>query len=633
MKSNTRASDFGSLPPHPLIYASLEPCYSPSFVQRIDLHRPQTRFTLGRSPQNDFVLEDRQSGQIDWVHCTIALDEEGVRLTENHTTNGIWVNGKRLSPGEPCVLQDGDSVRFGRCQLACYDQHERGFGYERGRAYSYTFRSFISRSPPGLSAVHQGLREQYERLERKKAALVAERARLERGLHEIEDEASQIVQSMPPVPPTKLAVIEKRNQNHYARLAMLLREDYPGFFPEDIRDFRPQPWLLPVVGPEHPIPLHEMHRSFGAIPIEQPPPLEKDSRIFQFNRAMHDSEAPDWNDPEVVWGDLQYLNLSSPLMIPPSIIFWSIEYALPVYMHPKFPGCSRKGPYAHPYAQSEYVFSDESAAAHRAELGLQPLENPTPLRPTDALMYRVKTCRTVPDEDDLAEWVELLSSRKRAPASSREPSPEASSPVGESPPPTLAPASIKRPRASDAVTEADSTAHHSSEERSASPTLALSSEHDDHAHDEGPDKLVGPGHPLSQHPADTPIQPLRSKSSSDKALVSRDSAATRPPKRRKTSHSSMPSPTMAVGAPTAPHEGETALRTSPEPEPASASSEVFHASPRTTSSTKSSSTPPEPSSLEADRPPVELTVSTDDAPKILSDSSPSTHEVSTRGDS
>lgn len=102
--------DFVNVPPHPLIYASLEPRCSPSFARRIDLHRPQAKYTIGRSPMNNFVLDDEYSGQIgeshpctlslssahkappDWTHCTLLLNEDGdVCIVENFTTNGIWV--------------------------------------------------------------------------------------------------------------------------------------------------------------------------------------------------------------------------------------------------------------------------------------------------------------------------------------------------------------------------------------------------------------------------------------------------------------------------------------------------------------------------------------------------------------
>ena len=144
-----------------------------------------------------------------------------------------------------------------------------------------------------------------------------------------------------------------------------------------------------------------------------------------FTRALHIEDAPDWNDPEIRWGGLQALNLSTPLIVPPSIIFWSMQHRLPVYMHPNFVGASQKGPYAHPYSISETVFSDGSAVDYRAKLGLPPLEDPVPLRREDALTYRIKDRRSIADEQELAEWVAILHGRR---ASSRQSSPSPSSP-------------------------------------------------------------------------------------------------------------------------------------------------------------------------------------------------------------
>lgn len=190
---------------------------------------------------------------------------------------------------------------------------------------------------------------------------------------------------MSDVPATEADNIVEAVQSDYECLAENLRPHYPDSFPKDVRDFRPQPWLLPVAYRKDNLSLYQMHRSFGVLPIEQPPPLEKDTPVEHFSRVLHHEDAPSWNHPEVIWGGLQALNLSTPLAVPPSIIFWSIEHHLPVYLHTHFLEASRKGPYAHPYASSEYVFSDESAARYRAELGLSPLEDPCPLRPLAAL--------------------------------------------------------------------------------------------------------------------------------------------------------------------------------------------------------------------------------------------------------
>ncbi|KAK2864192.1 hypothetical protein Q7C36_003346 [Tachysurus vachellii] len=47
-------------------------------------------------------------------HCTFKQREHGQwTVTDNESLNGVWVNGTRISPGQPHILQEGDDVRFG----------------------------------------------------------------------------------------------------------------------------------------------------------------------------------------------------------------------------------------------------------------------------------------------------------------------------------------------------------------------------------------------------------------------------------------------------------------------------------------------------------------------------------------
>ncbi|KZV61689.1 hypothetical protein PENSPDRAFT_285557 [Peniophora sp. CONT] len=442
--------DFTSVPPHPLIYASLVPSRSPHRLRRIDLHKPQTKYTVGRGPLNDFVLDEDRSGQIDWTHCTLLADEEGnVRIVDNFTTNGIWVDFRRLAPGESCILQDGDSIRFGLCALSwCHPRQYMTNAHVQGLNHAYVFHSFATRDPPGLSVADLELRSQLRELERSKTSIIQERLRLDRELQSNEEQIRHITQSMRDIPPTKEADTLWAAQSLYDLRSQPLRSTYPHFFPLDVRDFRPQPWLLPDIEPEDDSSsLYAMCRSFGALPNQRPPPLEKNYRISEFTRALHHEDAPDWSHPEVIWGELQSLNLSTPLNVPPSIIFWSIVHHLPVYMHPDYRVMSRQGPFAHPYACSEYVFSDESAAEYRAELGLPPLENPRPLRPIKAL--RVMEGRTITDEGYIAERVALLHSTGGLPPKpiSGSSAPKISA-RGEEPPNTP-PRSLKHSRSSN----------------------------------------------------------------------------------------------------------------------------------------------------------------------------------------
>ncbi|VDB94811.1 unnamed protein product [Peniophora sp. CBMAI 1063] len=540
--------DFTSVPPHPLIYASLEPAHSPHRLRRIDLHRPRTKYTVGRGPLNDFVLGEEYSGQIDWTHCTLLSDEQGdVRIVDNFTTNGIWVDLRRLAPGESCILRDGDSVRFGLCALThCNPSNYMTKSYARGTNHCYTFHSFVTKDPPGLSPSDFELRKQTRELESSKLSVLQERLRLDRQLQNIEEEQRRITLSMREVPPTKDPDTVKNAQSRYDMYAMGIRRHYPDFFPPDVRDFRPQPWLPPDVSSEDEEngALFNMYRSFGAPPNKRPPPLENNYRVFEFTRVIHHDDAPDWSHPDIVWGELQCLNLSKPLNVPPSIIFWSIVHRLPVYMHPDYRSMAGRGPYAHPHAVSEYVFSDESAAQSRIDLGLPPLENPYPLRPAKAM--QVAKGRTVGKESEIAERVALLQKKGELPATPATAQSSAATTFHESglsPKPTST--SSKRPRVSDVELPSESVT-----EPARNSSSSPSPSDDKHA---STDSLHS-----SDIKSDGVIDP------STTATASR-SAPPRAPKRRKTSHSPAPSPTACSTPAFTSDEPKHIPRMSPEP--------------------------------------------------------------------
>ncbi|XP_051953968.1 E3 ubiquitin-protein ligase rnf8-like isoform X2 [Xyrauchen texanus] len=47
-------------------------------------------------------------------HCVFKQNETGLwTVTDNKSLNGVWVNGRRIAPGNPCLLQLRDSIRLG----------------------------------------------------------------------------------------------------------------------------------------------------------------------------------------------------------------------------------------------------------------------------------------------------------------------------------------------------------------------------------------------------------------------------------------------------------------------------------------------------------------------------------------
>jgi two-component system cell cycle response regulator len=73
---------------------------------------------LGRSADNTIQLPD---ASISRYHSYLGIDEEGqVRLTDLGSTNGTFLNGRRLPENTPVRLQDGDRLQLGASVILKY---------------------------------------------------------------------------------------------------------------------------------------------------------------------------------------------------------------------------------------------------------------------------------------------------------------------------------------------------------------------------------------------------------------------------------------------------------------------------------------------------------------------------------
>lgn len=68
-------------------------------------------FRVGRAPDNQLALED---GTVSVHHARLQRDGPTVLVEDLGSTNGIWVNGRRVSGA---VLRDGDHLAFGSVEF------------------------------------------------------------------------------------------------------------------------------------------------------------------------------------------------------------------------------------------------------------------------------------------------------------------------------------------------------------------------------------------------------------------------------------------------------------------------------------------------------------------------------------
>jgi pSer/pThr/pTyr-binding forkhead associated (FHA) protein len=73
--------------------------------------RPGAVKTVGRAARADFIVD---AALVSRLHCRITAGADTLEVVDLKSTNGTFVNGKRV---DKAVLADGDRLRVGRVEL------------------------------------------------------------------------------------------------------------------------------------------------------------------------------------------------------------------------------------------------------------------------------------------------------------------------------------------------------------------------------------------------------------------------------------------------------------------------------------------------------------------------------------
>lgn len=73
--------------------------------------RPGAVKTVGRAPRADFIVD---RALVSRLHCRLTACEERLEVEDLSSTNGTFVNDKRVARGH---LTSGDRLRVGRVEL------------------------------------------------------------------------------------------------------------------------------------------------------------------------------------------------------------------------------------------------------------------------------------------------------------------------------------------------------------------------------------------------------------------------------------------------------------------------------------------------------------------------------------
>jgi len=67
--------------------------------------------TVGRAPRADFIVD---AALVSRLHCRLTATDRSVEVVDLQSTNGTFVNGKRVAQAKLAV---GDRLRVGRVEL------------------------------------------------------------------------------------------------------------------------------------------------------------------------------------------------------------------------------------------------------------------------------------------------------------------------------------------------------------------------------------------------------------------------------------------------------------------------------------------------------------------------------------
>lgn len=82
--------------------------------------RPGTIKTVGRAARADFIVD---AALVSRLHCRITAGDENLEVVDLSSTNGTYVNGKRIDRAK---LKSGDHLRVGRVELKVEKEPTRG---------------------------------------------------------------------------------------------------------------------------------------------------------------------------------------------------------------------------------------------------------------------------------------------------------------------------------------------------------------------------------------------------------------------------------------------------------------------------------------------------------------------------
>jgi pSer/pThr/pTyr-binding forkhead associated (FHA) protein len=113
----SQAGSHASLTPRTLRHRVVHPSRADSHILIVDgdaivaVDLPDGRTHIGRGFASDIELDDLTVSR---RHAILIKDDAGVRILDDRSENGVYVNGVRTAE---CTLHDGDRIQLGKVRL------------------------------------------------------------------------------------------------------------------------------------------------------------------------------------------------------------------------------------------------------------------------------------------------------------------------------------------------------------------------------------------------------------------------------------------------------------------------------------------------------------------------------------
>ncbi|KZV71505.1 hypothetical protein PENSPDRAFT_751741 [Peniophora sp. CONT] len=328
-------------------------------------------YSVGRTPDNDFVLKGKYATFTSRSHCKLVWDGSHMTITDLQSLNGTWVNQSRLADGEVRILHHRDTVAFTPLPI---DNRPIMSG-RRAIGREFWECSILGRDALEFEYHEYGMGDDFETM----ATLSPAGRAVRRSLAEL-DRIRNVIRHLPSSRGDSRIAASRQDE----RVAQTYRGSLD----------RPDRPLTPFYIPP--------------LPIDLTPELHDDKQFRRADFVIPGREDPNGllaDHPNIIWHNgVRYKHIPGIRPPPCEMLHWSNYYNLPVGLHIDWPLFSSV-PYGvrppaqaslPPHTRREDVYATFRWPLHALLDGTSDLESVVPASPPAAAPLEMPLPPSIP---------------------------------------------------------------------------------------------------------------------------------------------------------------------------------------------------------------------------------------------